>query len=319
MIVTRLTSLHAPAISDCFRRVYGESYANELFYDVERLARALADGSLSSVGAIADDGRLMGHMAMTLHAGARHAELGNTVVDPAARGEGLAWRVGAGLTDWAKEKGFEDYLHYPTTDHHIMQERSVKGGFETGLMLGYIPAETDGKVNDAGNHLRAAATIVFEPLMRLRHRESGFLPPPYATIVRELAAACGVARDWVNGDVGVTPAYSSDAETQAFQKRDLVRLDFARVGADADAEIRRLAALPHACKQVDFRLGDDAIAYGVNRACEAGFVFCGWLPGYRECDVLRVQAVDGRTDLSPGVVNPVGRELSARISRELGH
>ena len=318
MIVKRLTSLHAPAISDCFRRVYGESYANELFYDVERLARALGEGSLCSVGAIADDGRVMGHMAMTVRVGARHAELGNTVVDPAARGEGLAWRVGSALTDWAKEKGFEGYLHYPTTDHHIMQERSVKGGFETGLMLGYIPVETDGKVNDAGNDLRAAATIVFEPLMRLRHRESGFLPPPYATLIREMAAACGVARDWVPADVDVTPAYSSDAEKNEFQKRDLVRLDFSRIGADAGVEIRRLATLPHACKQVDFRLSDEAIVFGLNQARDAGFVFCGWMPGYRECDVLRVQAVDGRTDLSPGVVNPVGRELSVRLRRELG-
>lgn len=317
MIVKRLIPSHAPAIADCFRRVYGESYANEVFYDVERLAEALAGGTLCSVGAVADDGRVMGHMAMTIHAGARHTELGNTVVDPAARGEGLAWRVGAGLTDWAKEKGFEGYLHYPTTDHHIMQQRSVKGGFETGLMLGYIPAETDGQVNDANNGLRAAATIVFEPLMPLRHREAGFLPSLYGELLREMANACGATRDWVGADESRIPTLSSESDLREYSKRDLVRLEVSRIGADVATVIGRFATLPHACKQVDFRLDDDAIAFGVEHARASDFVFCGWLPGFRECDVLRLQAVDERSDPAPGVVNPVGRELSARIRREL--
>ena len=77
-------------------------------------------------------------------------ELGNTVVDPAARGGGLAWKVGAELSSWCRELGYQGFLHYPTTDHHIMQRQSVKAGFETGLMLGYIPAETHGQVGEAG-------------------------------------------------------------------------------------------------------------------------------------------------------------------------
>ena len=143
--IQRLGAAQAQAISECFARVYGQSYANGLFYDVPVLEEEIRSGRLSSVGAVDDGGRILGHMAMVCHPKAQFAELGNTVVDPDARGSGVAWQVGSELTRWCAEKGYTAYLHYPTTDHHIMQRQSVKGGFETGLMLGYIPAETDGR------------------------------------------------------------------------------------------------------------------------------------------------------------------------------
>ena len=140
--IVRLSGKDAEAIGHCFRRVYGETYGNPLFYDLVALETALDSGALSSVGAWDDDGDLIAHMAMTSLDSTVVAELGNTVVDPRARGGGLAWQVGAALISWCVEKGFRGYLHYSTTDHHIMQQQSVKSGFETGVMLGYIPAET---------------------------------------------------------------------------------------------------------------------------------------------------------------------------------
>ena len=318
MDIKRLTPNQATAISDCFRRVYGDSYANEIFYDLERLSEALENESLCSVGAVVDDGRILGHMAMTIFPGAHHAELGNTVVDPDARGEGIAWRIGDALTDWAKEKGFEGYLHYPTTDHHIMQQQSVKRGFETGLMLGYIPAETDGKVNESTSRLRGAATIVFQPLAPLHHEERGFLPKPFAKLIQDLAVATGVERDWI--DSSTSPSMPSVSKTYVteFLKRDLIRLEAERVGSDFVQALDQLKQAPHACKQIDFRLSDEANGRGVNIAIDLGFVFCGWLPGYRDSDVLRLQLVDHRTDLNPGVVNPVGQRLSELLGREIG-
>ena len=316
MNIARLTPSHAPAILDCFRRVYGDSYANEIFYDLGRLSTALETGNLCSVGALADDGRIMGHMAMTVFPGARHAELGNTVVDPSARGEGLAWRIGDALTAWTKEKGFEGYLHYPTTDHHIMQQQSVKRGFETGLMLGYIPAETDGQVSDSSSPLRGAATIVFEPLLSLTHTETSVLPERFAQLIRETAQTCGVSRHWVAAAQASNLEPSSRTSVSEFAKRDLARLNVERVGQDFEAIVKAFNLLTHACKQVDLRLIDESIQYGTELACELGFIFCGWMPGYRESDVLRLQSVDSRSDLNPGVVNPVGQQLGERLRQE---
>ena len=55
----------------------------------------MADGSLRSVIAETADGRIVGHMALTIkHPGARAVEAGNTVVDPEFRGQRLALRMG---------------------------------------------------------------------------------------------------------------------------------------------------------------------------------------------------------------------------------
>ena len=197
-----------------------------------------------------------------------------------------------------------------------MQQQSVKRGFETGLMLGYIPAETDGKVNDSSSPLRGAATIVFEPLLSLTHTETSVLPERFAQLIREMAKACGVSRNWVAATQASDPKDNSKARVSEFAKRDLARLDVERVGQDFEEIIKAFSLLPHACKQVDFRMIDNSIQCGTEWAHDLGFIFCGWMPGYRESDVLRLQSVDSRSDLNPGVVNPVGQQLSERLRQE---
>ena len=184
-------------------------------------------------------------------------------------------------------------------------------------MLGYIPAETDGQVSSSRSDLRGASTIVFEPLMQLNHSEKSFLPEQFAELIQELAAQCDVKRAWEQAESSPAARQLSDVTITEFVKRDLVRLEFSRVGADVAAHLDRFTENPGACKQIDFRLDDDANGYGVGRALDLGFVFCGWLPGYRESDVLRLQLIDGRSDLSPGVVNPMGQRLSAMIRQSL--
>jgi GNAT superfamily N-acetyltransferase len=312
--VSRLGAEHAQAIVDCFDRVYGGSYANELFHDAGALAEALASGRLGSVGAIGRDGRVFGHMAMTVHPEAVHVELGNTAVDPAARGGGLAWQIGAALSVWCRELGYRGFLHYPTTDHHIMQRRSVERGFETGLMLGYIPAETDGRVRPRSTTLRQAATIVYEGYEPGAAAE-GFVPERYAGLIEALAAPTGLSRTWRSpaargGDV-------SRVDSLLFARRGLARLDVVRCGLDLEAALGVLADNPLPCRQVDFRMDDPAIGAGVETAVALGFRFCGWLPGYRQSDVLRLQRLDDAvTDLAPPLENPVARTLLNRYLTE---
>ncbi len=310
--VRRLTPEDATAVVDCFRRVYGGSYANELFYDPVGLASAMRGGSVGCVGAFAADDQLLGHMAMTVRLGANVVELGNTVVDPAARGAGLAWKVGAELSAWCRELGYQGFLHYPTTDHHIMQRQSVRAGFETGLMLGYIPAETYGQVGD--DHCepvpkkRQAATIVYEPYSPGAAFE-GYLPADYAELLKELIPPTGLLRDWQPS--AAERSGSGESILRRFGKRGLERLEVKAVGNTLNAELAGMADGEAACLQIDFSLGDPAIDAGVRLARAQGFRFCGWLPGFRAYgDVLRLQRVEeAETDLAPRLENPVARRL----------
>ena len=140
--IKRLTASDAEKIAQCVRGVYGQNYAHELFYDLPRLTVALETGDIMSVGALNDAGEVIAHMVMTHRGADSTPELGSTVVTSSARGGGIAWKVGAELISWCKELGFSGFLHYPTTEHHIMQRQSVNQGFVTGVMLGYIPVGT---------------------------------------------------------------------------------------------------------------------------------------------------------------------------------
>jgi GNAT superfamily N-acetyltransferase len=307
--IRRLGPEDASAIVDCFRRVYGESYANELFYDPAELALAMRKGSVGSVGAIDTDGAVLGHMAMSVRPQASVVELGNTVVDPSARGGGLAWKVGAELSAWCRELGYQGFLHYPTTDHHIMQRQSVKAGFETGLMLGYIPAETHGQVSerDLDSGKRQAATIVYEPYGPGAPFE-GYVPVAYADLLNELAAPTGLSRRWQ--DSTAEAAGDGEWQLQQFERRGLCRLEVRSVGRTLTGGLQRIEHSDAPCRQIDFNLADPAVGEGVKTALARGFRFCGWLPGFRSGDVLRMQRLlEAETDLAPALENPQARRL----------
>lgn len=312
--ITRLQADDAARIVACFRRVYGDSYANELFYDSEALASGLKNGRIGSVGALAEDGSLHGHMAMTVTAGASVVELGNTVVDPVARGGGLAWKIGAELSTWCRELGYQGFLHYPTTDHHIMQRQSVQAGFEVGLMLGYIPGETHGQVGNPENDGRQAATIVYEPYAS-GASFAGYLPAEYDELLHGLANRVGLPRTWHAGE-GSAEA-SGLAETVSFAKRGLDRYLVTRIGLEFEAELASFAGRRAPCLHIDLPLTDPAVDWAVSLAREAGFGFCGWLPGYRDGDVLRLQRVDpAQTDLTPALENSDAKALLALFQAE---
>lgn len=314
--VSRLGEQHADRIVACFRSVYGDTYANELFYDAGKLAQALSSGRVRSVGALAADGALVGHMAMTVHPGALFVELGNTVVDPAARGAGLAWQIGAELSLWCRELGYCGFLHYPTTDHHIMQRHSVERGFETGLMLGYIPAGTSGQVGAAQPRGRQAATIVYEPYGPSEPM-AVYAPERYVELLEELAAPTGLIRRWQTPRSESAP--SGRAAVHRFVKRGLERLEIRRWGADLNATVSEFSVRPVSCLQIDFHLDDTAVGIGVESVLTRGFRFCGWLPGYRKTDVLRLQRLNERvTELSPRLENPVAQALLDRYREETG-
>lgn len=322
MLVPRLGPADAVEIVSCFRRVYGDSYANELFYDPEALGAAMAAGRIGSVGAATAEGRILGHMAMTVHEGAGVVELGNTVVDPVARGAGLAWKVAAELSAWCRELGYQGFLHYPTTDHHIMQRRSVEAGIETGLMLGYIPEETRGRMQARGEgdaeaavRRRQAATIVYEPFGP-GASFNGFVPAVYADLVQRLTQGTGLPRRW--REARGTPGSAADVLLSVHEKRRLHRCSVTHIGTDLEGLLSDFGNRGAPCLQLDLPMADPGIGYATQIARGLGFGFCGWLPGYGKGDVLRLQKVDPlQTDLSPALENPGAREILQRFLAEV--
>jgi hypothetical protein len=300
----------------CFRRCYGQTYPNDDFYDVERLAQRIASGSLRSVVAIADDGTLVGHTGLTVrHTGANAIEAGNTVVDPACRGHGLLGQLGTALTQLCVRAGHFAYLHYPTCAHEIMQKGSVRSGFETGVMLDYIPAETDYREIDQGDG-RIAATVVYQPFASAPHRNV-LIAPRYFDIAKQLYAAANLDRS-VQITNEPAPSRSTILATSFSTRRGLCHIHVDAVGADFARAVGTASHGDAAVVHVDLCLDDAGVGAAVNELFEHGYFFCALMPEFARTDVLRMQrlAAPAATSFTPKLANATAVELLARMRRE---
>lgn len=303
----------------CFRRCYGETYPNEDFYQPEVLRAAVASGRLRSVVVITAEGALVGHTGMTKRFDdARVIEAGNTVVDPEMRGHGLLAKLGAGLADLCRRLGYGGYVHYPTTAHEMMQRVSIRrDGVETGIMLAYIPAETDYREidRDAG---RLAATIVYQPLAPLPERTVVF-PRRYETVLADLFRATELPRLPGRAE---TPTGESVVSIDHRLSRRLVHISVASIGADlADAvEVAGRSNPPAPVVHVDLPLDDSGIDAGVDALVGRGFFFCGLLPEFGPGDVLRLQRLVDQPDSAhrPDLANDGARQLLGFINADIG-
>lgn len=312
--IRRLLPPDAEALAACFERCYGRTYANPLFYDARALRTLIEAGELRGVVAV-QGARVVGHTGLTVrHPSARAIEAGNTVVDPDFRGGGLLGRLGGALADLCRQLGYVGYVHYPTTAHTIMQTRSVGGGgVETGIMLAYIPADTEYTAIErrAG---RLAATVVYQPFSRARAREV-FVPRRYRWL-DALYASARLERTLLTDTQ--TPSGRSHLVTRWNERRGLLHVDCVRAGADVDTEIEAARARhAPAVVHVDVGLDVACIDAVVDQLCRLGFFYCALLPEFGSSDVLRLQwLADPDAGLRADLANDGARALLARMAAE---
>ena len=310
-----LAASDAEQLVACFRDCYGGTYANENFYDHRAIEQMVESGRLRSVVAI-NEGELVGHTGLTIHhADAIAVEAGNTVVSPSMRGQGLLARLGEALRDRTIQEGFVGYVHYPTTAHEIMQKSATRGaGRETGIMLAYIPEETEYS-NFEQSKARLAATIVYQPIVDTPLRKS-YLPTKYAQTIRALATALELNRRFLEPH---SPRRGTSQINQTkLKRRNLLQLSIDRVGNDLPARILELAGGTEDIVHADINLGDPGVNYAIDVLSAHGFVYCGWFPNFGENDVLRLQRIDSLTELesTPNLVTSEAKDLLTRIKSE---
>ncbi|MCR9278746.1 MAG: GNAT family N-acetyltransferase [Pseudomonadaceae bacterium] len=311
------------ALGDLFRRCYGDTYGSLEFYDADELARRIESGSLRSVVAVDASDGVFGHTGINVRNGsALVCETGNTVVDPAARGQGLLKRLGSGLTELVRLEGFAGYIHFPTTAHPIMQRVSVSnGGVETGVMLSYVSADTryeaidDTRVTDAE---RLAATIAFQPQADVPARLVR-LPTRYHRLIEGLYNAAGLVREnapieriRTNNQGARMPEYSERRDVLYGAVGSADREHFNQWLAQLQSSLTRY--VPAVC-HVDLPLDSPLIDEQVAQLNSLGFFFAGLLPEFAHTDVLRLQRlnkVDQRS-VEPELVNPEARLLLQQI------
>ncbi len=306
-----LTADDAVKLTACFERCYGKSYVAGFFYDPAAIRRRMEEGRLRSVVAVTRAGEIVGHMALTRRRPhALTVELGNTIVDPRYRGQGLAPRLGAALYEACRLGGYVGFHHYPTTAHPIMQKLAVEaGGVETGVMLAYIPEGTDYKdLGGKSGQGRLAVVTVYQPIVPAPAREV-FLPSRFGSMLCLIYERAGLARRTGAPAEGFVSS-STGLRSSLDPRRGLLHIEVERIGVDVRDRIREAmnessAELTH----VDLLLSDPATPLAVEALRKDGFFFCALLPEFTASDVLRLQRLRTESRALPDLVYPEAREI----------
>jgi hypothetical protein len=306
----------AAALSDCFRRCYGESYVVADFYDPAATAARVRSGTLRSVVAVAESGEIVGHMGLTIrHPRARTVDAGNSIVDPRHRGRQIVQQLGLGVIELGREGGFLGFHHYPTTVHPIMQKLAVAGGgVESGIMLEYIPSGTEYReIEGAPRADRPAVVVVYQALAPGPSREV-FVPEHLAALVEEIYVRGRLPRT-LRRSVSALPTAATRLHTAIDRRRGLVRVTVEQIGGDLrDRVAAEIGARDAAVVHVDLEMAAPETPAAVSALGELGLFFSAVLPEYLDGDVLRLQ----RTAASPRpeLVTDDARRLLAAIEAD---
>src|SRR3954470_15587395 len=157
-----LGSDEGTVLTGAIEAAYGQSYDVRWVYDPAEVGRRIDAGTYVSCVAESPAGELLCHLGMSLAAaGDAVAHSGQAVTMPAARGQHLFTRTKRFLMDRARDDGMAGVFSEATAAHPYSQRANIDlGAFETGFLLGWIPASV---ANDAalGSRPRRQSAALF--------------------------------------------------------------------------------------------------------------------------------------------------------------
>ena len=299
--IRRAEPSDAAGVARCVYRCYGYSYVDPLMYRPRLLAGAWRTGRVHSVVAVAPDGEVVGHIALTFD---RPEDLvpegGKLVVDPRYRGHHLAERLAAARLDLAHELGLSGIWVECVTNHPYSQKEVLGcGGAETGLLVGCTPGTISMAALDNEHGGRTCLLPMWIPAdgtgASAVHVPERLLP--LATSVRDgLGLDRRILTGPQDGDADTSLPATTQLSVGAAVSIGLGHLRVQRIGVDlvsrvAD-ELDGLAAFDLAVVHLDLPLAEPSAAHAIEALGELGFFWGAWLPGFvASGDALRLQRV----------------------------
>ncbi len=163
--VRRMLPDEATQVSQLMYRTYGTTYFNEDVYYPERIAALNQRGTLISIVAVGEDGRVAGHCALERNQVGLVAEIGQAAVDPAHRGRGLLDQMKALLEKEAQALGLAGWYADAVAVHTFTQQSDAHhGGHVCGIDLAISPQSESfrGIANEQSQ--RVSCVLYFRPL-----------------------------------------------------------------------------------------------------------------------------------------------------------
>jgi anti-sigma regulatory factor (Ser/Thr protein kinase)/GNAT superfamily N-acetyltransferase len=283
-------------LARCIYRCYGYTYISDYYYP-DRVKELLESGLLLSYIALNPEGEVIGHIAIKRNSPDSHVgDGGQAVVDPRYRGNGFLGKLILSFADYARQKGMYGAYSEAVTIHPFSQKASIAmGGFETGALLGFVPANTTFKKIIGETQKRQTVVLMYtsgnmEPLRNV------YPPLHHEAIIRDIYGKSTLKRNIVS----VTD-YKGRAEMDTQSKvnvRVVAELGQAYMkviefGADLEDlvkfRLRELCLRRVDCIYIDLPLSDPATQRSVAALEMRGFFFGGIIPELYDGDILRLQ------------------------------
>ncbi len=225
--VQQIPALFESVYGRTFESVFGD--ANPGVYSADILAGRISRGELTSIVAIAPDGRVVGHCALIKDN--KEADFGRaalSVVHRDFRNMGCESRMLGAVIQEARARGLEGILSQGVTHHVFAQKTGQKFGFKRiGLQVGIMPDRRiyDGKHPAPGR--RQSLAIGYLPLKD--QRDITIYPPVHhRKFIEMLYRQAGLKRS----PVSLAPADRPPLTGRALLKARMVARDVAQVTID---------------------------------------------------------------------------------------
>ena len=290
-----------PHLIDCVRRCYGESYDSPMMYSVEQLKDAVNKKQMYSVVARLDDGRVIGHCALSFDGIENTApEAGKMMVDPDFRGHHIAELMAKKRIEIAQSLDLPGFWTECVTNHPYSQHEMIAyNAKETGLFISNTPASFS--MQGLQNFSDTRMSLLTFYLALKDHPHAIFLPAKHIEYIKALAQELNLERDVSDSNI---TGNRKTTFTISFTPADqIAMISITNIGSDLLAaisgELQKPSLSRLAAVYIDLPIKEEAAANAYAQLEMIGFFWGAWIPNFTpKGDVLRLQKVFEEANLN---------------------
>jgi anti-sigma regulatory factor (Ser/Thr protein kinase) len=284
-------------LSRCAYRCYGYTYSTDNFYFPERVRELLESGLMVSVVALDPENEIVGHLSIIKESpDSLVAEIGQAIVDPRCRGNGVLKHMGRFMNRYNRETCLFGTYGEAVTVHTYSQKSALSGGGkETGILLGFTPATMFFKDIQGEENRKRRPVVFFYTRMNEEPHRDVYLPAHHSGILHRIYENSGLMRNFISGPSPDLPQRSQvNVKVQTEASRAFMQV--VEYGQDLNDlikfRLKELCTRRVDCIYLDLPLSHPA----VQRYCASmemlGFFFGGILPEQLDGDCLRLQFIN---------------------------
>lgn len=291
--ISQVSPSDAEDVAKLIYRTYDYSYSKEELYFPKKIEKTLTGKEKLGVITRSEDGRALGYFAILKKEDSNIAEVGEAVVSPNHRRQGIMSGMMEHLIKVARDHHLLALFGKAVTIHPVSQRVNQKFGFKaTGLML----LETNNVIYkgfDEDYPQPVSVVIDVLPLQKPEEKEL-YLPAKHADVILETYSELELPVTNQHPK-SYKMADKSEAELQINYSDSTSLIIVENYGPDFSSVLNEM--LDSLIEQenpnviyLDLPLENEATPSQFNKLEELGFIYCGLVPFFHnESDYLRLQ------------------------------